>query len=104
MLKKERQILLIVNDLEVFQNLERAIFKYCGFETETAREGEKALEMIAIGDMPPDDADPQPAAAERKWIAQWITVELKKIGRGPDPARLVRRKVPLVSSAADPVV
>lgn len=51
---------------------------------------EKALEMISIGNMPPADADLQPGSAERKQITNWITVELKKIGRGPDEARLAR--------------
>lgn len=51
---------------------------------------EKVLEMLSIGDMPPDDAERQPGAAERKEVANWIAAELKKIGRGPDPSRLVR--------------
>lgn len=51
---------------------------------------EKALEMISIGDMPPSDADSQPSAARRKQITAWLTAELKKIGRGPDEARLTR--------------
>lgn len=49
---------------------------------------EKALEMISIGDMPPSDADAQPSKSERQAITNWITTELKKIGRGPDDARL----------------
>lgn len=51
---------------------------------------EKTLEMISIGNMPPGDAEPQPTSVERKQVANWITVELKKIGRGPDEARLAR--------------
>ena len=46
--------------------------------------------MISIGDMPPEDADSQPAAVERKRVVDWITAELRKIGRGPDPLRLIR--------------
>ncbi len=51
---------------------------------------EKALEMLDIGDMPPDGADKHPNKAERRAITEWITAELKKIGRGPDDARLQR--------------
>ncbi|MGB1125344.1 MAG: DUF1588 domain-containing protein [Phycisphaeraceae bacterium] len=42
---------------------------------------EKALEMVGLGDMPPEKAD-QPADAERKKLTDWIAAELKKIGRG----------------------
>jgi hypothetical protein len=51
---------------------------------------EKALEMISIADMPPEDADAQPEKSQRRQIVAWITTELKKIGRGPDEARLNR--------------
>ena len=50
---------------------------------------EKALEMISIGDMPPDEAD-QPPKQKRKQVAAWVKSELGKIGRGPDDARLSR--------------
>ena len=51
---------------------------------------EKVLEMIDIADMPPEEADAQPTRRQRNEIAAWLTVELKKIGRGPDEARLAR--------------
>ena len=51
---------------------------------------EKALEMLSIGDMPPEKAERQPAKAQRQQVAAWIKTELKKIGRGPDDARLNR--------------
>ncbi|QDU97721.1 DUF1588 domain-containing protein [Lignipirellula cremea] len=51
---------------------------------------EKTLEMLDIGDMPPEDADQQPSKADRRRVVAWITAELKKIGRGPDDARLER--------------
>ncbi len=43
---------------------------------------EKALEMISIGDMPPEEADRHPTKAERQKLKTWIATELKKIGRG----------------------
>ena len=51
---------------------------------------EKVLEMISIGDMPPDDAEARPTKETRQRVESWIAVELKKINRGPDDARLVR--------------
>ncbi len=51
---------------------------------------EKALEMLDIGDMPPDTSDKQPSKVERRAVTAWMTAELKKIGRGPDDARLER--------------
>ncbi len=41
--KKERQVLLIVNDSEVCKKLESSINEICGFETQTSEEGKKAL-------------------------------------------------------------
>ena len=43
---------------------------------------EKALEMIGLGDMPPSTAKLQPSDEEREAITEWISGELKKIGRG----------------------
>ena len=43
---------------------------------------EKILEMLSIGDMPPED-EKQPTAKQREQAVAWITDELKKIGRGP---------------------
>ena len=43
---------------------------------------EKILEMLSIGDMPPED-EPQPGVEEKKQIIQWITEELQKVGHGP---------------------
>ncbi len=51
---------------------------------------EKVLEMVSIGDMPPEDADSHPDNATRRHVQHWITTELKKIGRGPDDSRLIR--------------
>ena len=51
---------------------------------------EKVLEMLSIGDMPPAEADAQPAKHLRHQITTWIANELKKINRGPDESRLVR--------------
>lgn len=51
---------------------------------------EKALEMLDIGDMPPESAGKHPTKADRRRITAWITDELQKIGRGPDAARLDR--------------
>ncbi len=48
---------------------------------------EKALEMISIGDMPPAKKR-QPDKALRRHVEAWILTELRKIGRGPDDARL----------------
>lgn len=49
---------------------------------------EKILEMVDIGDMPPDEA-PQPTEAHRAQLTTEIRKELKRLGRrptGPDPA------------------
>ena len=48
---------------------------------------EKILEMISLGEMPPDD-EPQPAKVDRTRVIGWITNELRKIGRGHDPGKL----------------
>ncbi|MCH1510695.1 MAG: DUF1588 domain-containing protein [Akkermansiaceae bacterium] len=48
---------------------------------------EKILEMVSLGDMPPED-EPQPSKVERSRIEGWIAAELAKIGRGHDPAKL----------------
>ncbi|MDA7888647.1 DUF1588 domain-containing protein [Akkermansiaceae bacterium] len=48
---------------------------------------EKVLEMVSLGDMPPED-ELQPSRVDRSRIEGWITAELKKIGRGHDPAKL----------------
>ncbi len=53
---------------------------------------EKTLEMISIGDMPPEEALSLPDKRERRQVETWIFTELKKIGRGPDEARLSRPK------------
>ena len=42
---------------------------------------EKALEMISLGDMPPEKAA-QPTDEDREALSGWIAAELKKIGRG----------------------
>lgn len=49
---------------------------------------EKAVEMIELGDMPPEDAKRQPTKAERAKLQSWIGGELKKIGRGKLEAAL----------------
>ena len=38
---------------------------------------------MSIGDMPPDDAK-LPKRSDRDKVVNWITTELKKIGKGPD--------------------
>ena len=43
---------------------------------------EKALEMVSLGDMPPQSARHQPTDQERAKLVAWITAELKQIGRG----------------------
>ncbi len=48
---------------------------------------EKILEMISIGDMPPEDQT-QPSKTKRLQITTWIAAELKKIGKGPDAVSL----------------
>ena len=48
---------------------------------------EKILEMVSIGDMPPED-EPQAPKQETKHFEAWITGELAKIGRGQDPGKL----------------
>ena len=51
---------------------------------------EKALEMISIGDMPPPEEQRQPDRHARREVGAWVLAELRKIGRGPDDARLIR--------------
>ncbi|MDG2123543.1 MAG: DUF1588 domain-containing protein [Verrucomicrobiales bacterium] len=48
---------------------------------------EKVLEMVSLGDMPPED-ETQPTKVERSRIVGWVAAELKKIGRGYDEAKL----------------
>ena len=48
---------------------------------------EKILELMSLGDMPPEDED-QPAKVERSRVQGWITAELRKIGRGHDEGKL----------------
>ena len=43
---------------------------------------EKILEMVSIGDMPPED-ETQPTKEQREVLVEWISSELEKIGRGP---------------------
>lgn len=47
-LKKERQVLLIINDKEVCNKLENTIRGKFGFEVESATEGNEALERIEV--------------------------------------------------------
>lgn len=97
-------------DLKVYQSQVQPFFtRYCGeCHGEYAQEAdfrvddlagritdgtdlerwEKALEMISVGNMPPDDAAELPDKAERQRITQWIIAELDKLGRAPDEARL----------------
>ena len=42
---------------------------------------EKILEMVSIGDMPPEDAD-QPNKQQRKQLVDWIDAQLQRCGRG----------------------
>lgn len=44
---------------------------------------EKILEMVSIGDMPPEE-EPQLEVNDREELVQWLTTELQKLGRGPD--------------------
>jgi hypothetical protein len=48
---------------------------------------EKALELISLGDMPPEKKK-QPSKALRKQVQNWIAAELDKIGRGHDRDKL----------------
>lgn len=43
---------------------------------------EKVLELVSIGDMPPEDAL-QPQKKERDQLLTWLAMELRKVGRGP---------------------
>lgn len=45
-LKKERQVLLMINDAEVCKKVENSIHEKFGFEVEISEDGRKALEMI----------------------------------------------------------
>ncbi len=44
---------------------------------------ENSLEMVDIGDMPPED-EPQPSKAERERFVGWVSTQLQALGRGPD--------------------
>ncbi|MDB4531789.1 DUF1588 domain-containing protein [Akkermansiaceae bacterium] len=48
---------------------------------------EKILEMVSLGDMPPEDEN-QPSEVEKSRAQGWIAGELAKIGRGHDPSKL----------------
>ncbi|MFT5109118.1 MAG: hypothetical protein ACI9UA_004765 [Pseudoalteromonas tetraodonis] len=48
---------------------------------------EKILEMISLGDMPPEEK-PQLSKLERAQVTTWIATELRKIGRGQDEGKL----------------
>lgn len=48
---------------------------------------EKILEMVSLGDMPPEDEE-QPSKVEKSRVQGWISVELAKIGRGHDLSKL----------------
>lgn len=48
---------------------------------------EKILEMVSLGDMPPEDEE-QPSKVEKSRVQGWISVELTKIGRGHDLSKL----------------
>lgn len=48
---------------------------------------EKILEMVSLGDMPPED-EPRPSKVDRNRVEGWISNELSKIDRGLDPAKL----------------
>ncbi|MDP7014165.1 MAG: DUF1588 domain-containing protein [Pirellulaceae bacterium] len=48
---------------------------------------EKIHEMLSLGLMPPPESE-QPSRAESGRVVEWITAELTKIGRAPDPLRL----------------
>jgi len=43
---------------------------------------ENILEMVSIGDMPPED-ETQPTGPERDLLVAWITKELEALGQGP---------------------
>ena len=43
---------------------------------------ENILEMVSIGDMPPED-ELQPTDKQRKFLVKWMTSELEALGRGP---------------------
>lgn len=45
---------------------------------------EKILEMVSLGDMPPEKAK-QPTNEQRQLIVNWLSKELEKIGRGRAP-------------------
>jgi len=47
---------------------------------------EKVLEMVELGDMPPEDKK-QPDAHQRETMTAWLAGELRAIGRGPAPGR-----------------
>jgi hypothetical protein len=48
---------------------------------------EKVLEMISLGDMPPEDEE-QPPKIDKARVQTWIATELRKIGRGHDLGKL----------------
>ncbi len=48
---------------------------------------EKVLELLSLGDMPPED-ETQPDAADRSRVVGWVSAELRKIGRGQDEGKL----------------
>lgn len=48
---------------------------------------EKILELVSLGDMPPED-EKQPPKVEKSRVTGWISAELRKIGRGHDPSKL----------------
>ena len=48
---------------------------------------EKILEMVSLGDMPPED-EPQLSKLQRAQVTGWVAAELAKIGRGQDSAKL----------------
>ena len=48
---------------------------------------EKILEMVSLGDMPPEDK-PQLSKLERAQLTTWVAAELRKIGRGQDTGKL----------------
>ncbi len=56
---------------------------------------QKVGEMLDSGQMPPKDADPQPSAAERQtlqqWVREYLTVEAR--ARSGDPGRVVLRRL-----------
>ncbi|MGI9240670.1 MAG: DUF1588 domain-containing protein, partial [Verrucomicrobiales bacterium] len=48
---------------------------------------EKILEMVSLGDMPPED-EPQLSKLGRARLTAWVTAELRKIGRGHGEGKL----------------